>query len=332
MKILIAAGGTAGHLFPAQELALLLETDCEVIIAGHNLEKSAYFKKERFRYFEVPSGPLGKKFFGALVIGFCKAMRLLLREKPDVVVGFGSFHTVPLLLASVLFRKKLVLYEANTTMGKVNKLFAPFAKKIATQFLISKKTIAVPYFPWIPKEKISKEKALSEYGLDPTRKTILIFGGSQGAKFLNETMPNVKLAQVIHLAGNEAAAKAVAESYKETGTRAVVKAFETNMPMAYAAADFAVCRCGAGTMAELIRYGVPALLIPYPYAYGHQERNAEYLQRLGGADVLLQQNATPEEIAKRIEAADLDAMRVAFCTAEAQNKSLIGLDEVVRRC
>jgi UDP-N-acetylglucosamine--N-acetylmuramyl-(pentapeptide) pyrophosphoryl-undecaprenol N-acetylglucosamine transferase len=247
---------------------------------------------------------------------------------------------VSLLFASVLLRKKIVLYEANRSMGKVTRLFTPFAKKIAVQFVHQKKSkrekskqVQVPLFPWIVKERVDKLSALQTYGLDPTKKTFLIFGGSQGAQFLNETMPNVSLqGQVIHLAGNEQAAKQTAENYAKLGIIAVVKSFESNMGLAYAAADFAVCRSGAGTVAELIRYGVPALLIPYPYAYGHQEINADYLKDFGGAKILLQRDATPEAIRKEIERCDLFAMRVALRSLEAQNQSLMGLDEVVRRC
>jgi UDP-N-acetylglucosamine--N-acetylmuramyl-(pentapeptide) pyrophosphoryl-undecaprenol N-acetylglucosamine transferase len=333
MKVLIAAGGTAGHLFPAQQLAELLEKDCDVIVAGHKLEKSPYFHKERFRFYEVVSAPFGKRFLGALFFGVWRSIHLLLQEKPDVVVGFGSYHTVPLLLASVLLRKKIVLYEANRSMGKVNRLFSPFAKQIAGQFLKGKNYTPVPFFPWIQKEKPERRSALQAYGLDPNQRTLLVFGGSQGAQFLNETLPTVPLnLQVIHLAGSEAAAKQTAERYLKAGVRAVVKAFEAQMQLAYAAADLAVCRSGAGTVAELIHYGVPSVLIPYPHAYGHQEFNAEYLSNLGGAKMLLQSNAQPEEIAKQIAEIDADAMRVALRLAEAQNRSRIGLDEIVRRC
>ncbi len=333
MKVLIAAGGTAGHLFPAQELAELLEKDSEVIFAGHGLAKSPYFKKERFRSCEVVSCPFGLRFFLTLAVGLFAAIRLLLREKPDVVVGFGSYHTVPVLLASVLLRKKIVLYEANRSMGKVNQLFTPFAKKIAVQFLVSKKHTAVPFFPWIKKEKMERAAALQEYGLNPTAKTLLVFGGSQGAKFLNERLPKVALKmQIIHLAGSEEAAKLVKEEYTKAGVTSIVLSFEKKMARAYAAADFAICRSGAGTCAELIYYQVPSLQIPYPYAYGHQELNAKFLEDLGGANVLLQKEASPENIVKEIERMDLDAMRVALRSAEAQNQSLMGLDELVRRC
>ena len=329
-KVLIAAGGTAGHLFPAQQLAEKLG-DCKVFFAGHHLEKSPYFQKKRFRFFDVVSAPLGWRFLGALFPGLWKAIGLMRREKPDVVVGFGSFHTVPVLLAAVFFRKPIILYEPNRSMGKVNQLFAPFAKKIAVQFLNHERYTPIPFFPWIGKKLPEKRAAKEAYGLDPNQSTVLIFGGSQGAKFLNETLPNVALqAQVIHLTGKES--ETVAKRYEEKGIRAVVKPFESNMTLAYAAADFAICRSGAGTVAELIRYGVPSILIPYPFAYGHQELNALYIKNLGGGDVLLQNEATPEEIARRIDQLKLEQMRVALRSAEEQNQNLIGLDELVRQC
>ena len=331
-KILIAAGGTAGHLYPAQQLASLLESDCKILFAGHRLQESPYFQKEKFRFFEVVSAPFGRSFFGPLLRGLFQAIRLFRREKPDVVVGFGSYHTVPLLLGAVLFRKKIILYEPNLTLGKVNQLFAPFAKRIAVQFLSgSKKFTPVPLFPWIRSAPLGKSAAREAYGLDPSRKTILIFGGSQGAKFLNEVMPKVShKAQVIHLTGREG--EATAEHYAKAGIHAVVKPFESNMAQAYAAADLAICRSGAGTIAELIRYGVPSLLIPYPYAYGHQELNARYIETRGGGHLLLQSQATPEVIGELIAKLDLDAMRVALRSAEEQNKSLIGFDAWVRQC
>jgi len=331
MKVLIAAGGTAGHLFPAQELGELL-SDCEVLFAGSGLKTSPYFKKKH-PFFDIVSAPFGLRFFFLFFCGLCQAIALFRREKPDVVVGFGSYHTVPVLFAAVLFRKKIILYEPNRSLGKVNQLFSPFSKRIAVQFLSGPKFTQVPFFPWIRKEMPEKEAARKEYGLDPKRTTILVFGGSQGAKFLNEMIPQVALsAQMIHLTGNEEAAKKSSENYTKAQIPAVVKSFEPNMEKAYAAADFAICRSGAGTMAELISHQLPSLLIPYPYAYGHQELNARYLENLGGAKVVLQQEASAEEIAKQIATLNLKAMRVALRSAEEQNKSLTGLDEWVRRC
>ena len=127
--------------------------------------------------------------------------------------------------------------------------------------------------------------------------TILVFGGSQGATFINQTFCEAaKLLkfpfQVIHLTGKE-------DLEVKYSVSAIVKPFEEEMEAAYEVADMVVCRCGAGTTAELIRHQKPAVVIPYPYAYGHQEKNGEYLQQ--GARILLQKNATAEKLAEEIE-------------------------------
>jgi len=294
-KILIAAGGTGGHLLPAQQLAELIGDRADVLFAGHKLEETPYFQRDRFRFIDVVSAPIQKRFAFccALVFGFFKSVWLILKERPDVVVGFGSYHTVPILLASVVLGKKIVLYEANRKMGKVTRLFAPFSKHLAAQFpLVDRKTFTlVPLFPWISKPSLSKQEAREAYGLDANRFTILVFGGSQGAAFLNEMVPKAIAllgdVQVIHFGMEE----------NPYSVKSVVKLFESDMAKAYAAADFVIGRSGAGTVSELIRYGIPSLLIPYPFAYGHQQDNAEYLVQRGRAFMLLQKEATPEKIA-----------------------------------
>jgi UDP-N-acetylglucosamine--N-acetylmuramyl-(pentapeptide) pyrophosphoryl-undecaprenol N-acetylglucosamine transferase len=178
-------------------------------------------------------------------------------------------------------------------MGKVTRLFAPFSKHLAAQFpLVDRKTFTlVPLFPWISKPSLSKQEAREAYGLDANRFTILVFGGSQGAAFLNEMVPKAIAllgdVQVIHFGMEE----------NPYSVKSVVKLFESDMAKAYAAADFVIGRSGAGTVSELIRYGIPSLLIPYPFAYGHQQDNAEYLVQRGRAFMLLQKEATPEKIA-----------------------------------
>ena len=214
------------------------------------------------------------------------------RFKPDVVVGFGSFHSFPVLTAAAILRKKIILFEANCSLGQVNRFFVPFAEKIAFQFPIKmKKAVYVPLLPWIKKEQGGKK-----YHLDPNRTTILVFGGSQGASFINQVFPEAaKLLsfpfQVIHLTGKT-------DLEIRYSVPCVVKPFEEEMESAYEAADFAVCRCGAGTSAELIRYRLPAVVIPYPYANDHQRKNGEYLQ--GGVRLLLQPDASAAILAREI--------------------------------
>jgi len=329
-KVLIAAGGTGGHLLPAQQLAALLqEQGIEVVFAGYKLDRSPYFQREKFRFEEVASAPLREKgWVRACLRGVWQAVRVLFRERPCAVVGFGSYHAAPILLAAALLGKKLILYEPNLVMGKVNRLLAPFAKKIAVQFpgKRSKKFVPIPLFPWTCPKPVDPKTARRELGLEPEKQTILVFGGSQGASFFNEKIPAVASAlgtvQIIHLAGSEEAAKLVRSLYAEQGISAVVKAFESNMPLAYSAADFAICRSGAGTMAELIRWSVPALLIPYPYAADdHQRHNAEFLSQLGGAMTLLQSHAAEKAIVKKIQAADWTSMKLALRLLEEQNRN-----------
>jgi UDP-N-acetylglucosamine--N-acetylmuramyl-(pentapeptide) pyrophosphoryl-undecaprenol N-acetylglucosamine transferase len=217
------------------------------------------------------------------------------------------------LLAAALLRKKIVLFEANCVMGKVNRFFRPFASAVAIQFPQEKKSlkfISVPMLPWTLKKEqtISSQDARKRFGLDPDLFTVLIFGGSQGASFFNREfgraalLLKTKSIQFLHLTGKEEGGAEV--FYKTHGLRAHVKSFESDMNAAYAAADLVVCRSGAGTVAELIRYKKPALLVPYPTAADdHQRKNGEYLARgIGGARLLLQQQATPGRIAEEIEA------------------------------
>lgn len=316
-KVLIAAGGTGGHLFPAQQLAELLKKDSEILFAGHKLSLSPFFEKEHIPFEEIASARIRNpiSFLLSSLKGLFQSVRLLRKFKPDVVVGFGSYHSFPVLLASVLLGKKLVLFEANCILGKVNRLFLPWARKIAVQFPLvkpSKKQAAVPLLPWSGKktEVLPPADARKKFGLDPDLFTILVFGGSQGAVFLNREFGPAALLlkekgksfQVIHLTGKEGSG--AAEFYRKAGIPACVKEFEKEMGAAYSAADLAVCRSGAGTMAELIRFQKPALLIPYPYAAeGHQEINARYMaDALQGARVLIQAAASRENLAAELEA------------------------------
>lgn len=319
VKILVAAGGTGGHLFPAQQLIEKMrersEKECssgvEVMFAGYKLAENPFFKKEHIPFTEITASPLKKDNLLSFLLsswkGFWQSIALIRSFAPDVVVGFGSYHVFPVLLASVLLRKKLVLFEANCVLGKVNRFFAPVASSVALQFMarpLQKKEVLVSPFPWKKTggEIISREKARFFYGLDPHHPTVLVFGGSQGASFLNDVMPEALnlLAQhmpiqVIHLTGNG--------EVKYPKIRFAVKNFETKMEWAYTAADVVVCRSGAATLGELIAYQKRALLIPFPNAADqHQLENASFfVQERKGASLLQQHEATPGRIAEKLQ-------------------------------
>lgn len=315
-KIVIAAGGTGGHLFPAQALALeLLENkdQIEVLFAGTGLSSNRYFSKEQFRFQDILSstpfrGKWSKSLKSAWTIakGVKQGLRVLQEFKPDVVVGFGSFHSFPVLLAAVYKKIPIVLFESNSEPGHVNRFFSRWAKFSAVQFAKASdslfgKTIEVAMPLWQSQKKdFYNRKELGAYfSLDPHLMTFLIFGGSQGAVSINHLFCEAALLlkkqgydfQVIHLAGNEKGVSQVSSFYAEQGIRAFVKSFEPEMSKAWAFSSLAICRAGAATLAELLSYEVPGILIPYPHAMkDHQQKNAQFFERVIGGAVTLPEN------------------------------------------
>ncbi len=354
-KVLIAAGGTGGHLFPAQQLREQLKGDAEILFAGHKLGTSPFFEKEKIPFAEITAHPLKKGFFSRTCIGFWQACQLMRHFMPDAVIGFGSYHTFPVLLAAAFFRKKLVLFEANCKIGKVIRLFRPLATEVAFQFPNNGGTL-VSWLPWKSAlKRLAPKEAKKLYGLDPEKKVILVFGGSQGAAFLNETAPKAiarleqnraprgapedasslgKTCQALHLAG-PAEAESVRLAYEKLGIIACVKPFEKEMAHAYAAADAALCRSGAGTIAELIQFELPALLIPYPHAAeNHQRKNGEYLRdALGGARLIDQKEADAERIAHELSTLieELEERKMRLRKANAEDEQRTHLADIIRR-
>ena len=303
INILIAAGGTGGHLYPAAAFAESFLQRCpqaEIAFVGKGLSSSRFFDQKRFCAHEVASAtPFGKNKIRSLWEmgkGIAQSFSLLHSEKPKVVIGFGSYHAFPVLFAAALLRIPLILFESNVYPGKVIRLLSRFAQFTAVQFketgsYLKGKVIDVAMPDRCGNTALSKEGALRFYGLVPNVTTLLIVGGSQGAKHMNaliakaaKTLEKSSL-QIIHLTGNEQQVEVLQKEYAEAGILASVKVFETEMSRAWKAADFAVCRSGAGTLSELIRYEVPSLLIPFPYgAEDHQTKNAIFLaEKVGGA-------------------------------------------------
>lgn len=292
-RIALAVGGTGGHLFPAQTLATILQGDYEVAFFGHGLAQNPFFKKEN-RFFEIEAAPLKKGFFGKTMRGTMQAYRALKAFGADGVIGFGSFHTFPVLSAAMMLRKKIALFEANAVLGRVNRLFSPFSEALWMQFP-SRKARGVPLLPWKPKSLPSRKEALAYFGLNPDKKTLLVFGGSQGASFFNEVVPKVSFSgdwQILHLTGGGNVHYSISSC---------VKPFETNMPFAYAAADCVLCRAGASTLAELIAFEKSALLIPFPKATEeHQKKNGIFFVQKGAGRMVLQEEASPDRIEKEL--------------------------------
>ncbi len=307
MKIVLTGGGTGGHAYPALSIAQELRSefpDCELLYIG-----SKNSLEERL------AGEAGLPFYGvtsrkirklaspdtvltalALSKGFTEALGMLRRFKPDVVIGTGGYASAAVVMAQALRRGKTVIVEPDVVPGRTNRWLSRFASRICVAF-----EDAVPRLPKgkavvtgspIRAELMNlpdEENARKALGLEPGLFTILVLGGSQGARHLNEVIAEAvpglrKLpVQVLHQAGPRNIEESETRAKTLGWDRYHVRAYLDDMQSAYAAADLAVCRCGSSTLAEITAIGLPAILVPYPFAHAdHQRFNAQVIAKHGG--------------------------------------------------
>jgi UDP-N-acetylglucosamine--N-acetylmuramyl-(pentapeptide) pyrophosphoryl-undecaprenol N-acetylglucosamine transferase len=290
--IIIATGGSGGHVIPAETLAKkLTEKHCHVEILGHHVETNTFFSFQGVKRKNIEASPFALsclfQFIFKTLKGCFSAYKYFKQVKPDCVVGFGSYHSFPVLCIATYFQIPIVLYEANTVMGKVIKLFSKKAKIVASPFdFYNDLSNFVQVEPLIkfPFKNIPYHDSYGDYGFEPSKKVLLILGGSQGAHFLNSEallhiMPSLDPDkwQVLHLAGHKSKIEEIKSSYKNYGINHCVRLFEDNMQKAYQISDLVVSRSGATTLFELAHYKKPALLVPFPKASeDHQLLNADY--------------------------------------------------------
>lgn len=310
MKILIAGGGTAGHVFPAialgQELAAR-GADVRFIGAERGMERTLV-PAAGFELITLPTQPFSRSISpGALKAPFAllSSARLCRADVQDasVVVGMGGYASAPALISARRDGVPIVLHEQNAIPGAANRMFASQAAAIATTFTTSvarfgrrETTVQVignPVRRQIREALADRDgvraTAFDALGLDPELPTVLVAGGSQGALHLDQVITAAVPmlveggAQVLLLAGR-AHAEEVA---RRVDGMAVVLPFLDEMERAYAVADLMVCRAGATTIAETSLWGIPMILVPYPHATAdHQEANARELERAGAATVV----------------------------------------------
>jgi UDP-N-acetylglucosamine--N-acetylmuramyl-(pentapeptide) pyrophosphoryl-undecaprenol N-acetylglucosamine transferase len=325
LNVIIAAGGTGGHLFPAQALACdLMNSGKEVKVAflGANLSCNPYFNQPRFQSKDIASATFSKKWifsiFRSLLLiqkGIMQALSFFRDFHPDVVIGFGSFYSLPTLMAAKFKRVPIILFESNVLPGRVNRFCSRWAKISAVQFFVSQlrlkgKTVCVK-MPLLQKKKtITEGEARQYFGLKRDQLTLLIFGGSQGAHMINCLVCGafdllIKQGidfQVIHMVGSKCREEKLRDIYSKYGILACVKSFERQMDLAWTAADLSISRAGASTLAEQIEFCVPGILIPFPHGKdNHQAINAAFAEEeIGGAVELLESACSSEQLASTI--------------------------------
>jgi UDP-N-acetylglucosamine--N-acetylmuramyl-(pentapeptide) pyrophosphoryl-undecaprenol N-acetylglucosamine transferase len=316
--VMLAAGGTGGHLFPAEALAHELKArgySVHLITDSRAERYAGKFPAEEIHV--VPSATIGSKnpvkvaqALYKLWSGTRQAKALMRRIRPVAVAGFGGYPTLPPLMAASSLGLATMIHEQNAVMGRANRALAGRVKAIAGGFLpetngaYAEKTVATgnPVRPAV--------LAAAESRYQPSREgepfNLVVFGGSQGAQFFSGAVPTaISLLDEAHQKRLSITQQARPEDedgvrmvYEKLGLVADISPFFGDMAARIAAAHFVICRSGASTVSEISVIGRPALFVPYPFALDHdQAANAALLVEKGGGDVIQQSKLSPEKLA-----------------------------------
>ncbi len=316
----IAGGGTGGHVTPALALGeAIAERGDEVLFIGSSRGLEARLVPQAgFRLEALPSEQfLGRNLWGRLRGAFsilrsvAAARRVIRKFDADAVLSVGGYAAMPAALAARTCGRPLFLVEPNAIPGRVNRLTARFARTIFVGFETTRSRLPAStesLCVGVPLRR-ALYRAFAEgesKGMPASPMRLLVFGGSQGARQLNENVPEAlarlpeNSVEVFHQTG-ESDREGVSARYQQLGISAEVVAFEIDMPKRYRWADLAICRAGALTVAELALAGMPALLVPYPFAADdHQAANARALEEAGAARSLEARPLDPREIAEAL--------------------------------
>ncbi len=301
MRVLLAGGGTAGHTSPLLATAAVLrEGGADIVCLGtpRGLEVTL-IPEAGYRLELVPPVPLPRKPGKDLALVPAKLRKTIKatgevidRVRPDVIVGFGGYVSVPAYFVARRRGIPLVVHEGNAIPGIANKLGARFTEHVATSFpdtdLPHATYIGLPIRREISELDRSARRAegRAHFGLDADRPTVLVTGGSQGARRINQAVSAASRdladagVQVLHSAGR---VDEVRVDGRPGSPPYIVTAFIDRMDLAYAAADLIVCRAGANTVTEVAAVGLPAAFVPLPHGNGEQALNAHPVVRAGGA-------------------------------------------------
>lgn len=340
MRIIVSGGGTGGHIYPAVTLIRALQglrEDTDVLYVGTaaGLESDIIpkeglpFKTVDIRGFERKLSLKNVKTACLAAKSVWQARQVVKEFRPDAVIGTGGYVCGPVLLAASLMGVPALIQEQNVFAGITNKILARFVDKIAVGY-----EDAARHFPAekviftgnpIRREVMTADRreSMAVFGLDSDKMTVLVSGGSRGARSINRAMLEVYKhfrgsgsVQFLHVTGkneyDDIAGKLHKQGINAAGTgNIMVKPYLYDMPKALALADLAVFRAGAVGLAELTARGIPAILIPYPYAAeNHQEYNAMAMQRRGAAMMIKDCDLKGSLLIAKIEALTKDRERL----------------------
>jgi UDP-N-acetylglucosamine--N-acetylmuramyl-(pentapeptide) pyrophosphoryl-undecaprenol N-acetylglucosamine transferase len=353
--IMIMAGGTGGHIFPALAVAdHLRDRGWNVVWLGarrgmeETLVPSHGYRMVLIRF----AGVRGKGLLRLallplhLLLAFWQSARALLAHRPDVVLGMGGYVSFPGGLMASLLNRPFAIHEQNSVAGLANRILAPVADRVMVafpdpfaeqgaqadsgagrrrglSFLVPRPSSLVLTGNPVRREIAALEAPQTRYASRDGRLHLLVLGGSLGARVFNEVVPQALALVapearpfVTHQSGANHYA-ALRENYRRANVEAELLPFIEDMAVRYSRADIVLCRAGATTVAEIAAAGVAAILVPYPHAVDdHQTRNARYLSDRGAAVLLPQREFTPARFARQI--AELDRARLAAMAVAAR--------------
>ncbi|MFS8036812.1 undecaprenyldiphospho-muramoylpentapeptide beta-N-acetylglucosaminyltransferase [Xanthobacter sp. AM11] len=318
--VLLAAGGTGGHLFPAEALAGALTArgvSVDLATDARAARYAGHFPARELHVLPADTvrgrSPVALARTGlALATGLVSSLALLRRLKPAVVVGFGGYPTVPPLLAASLLGVPCLIHEANGVMGRANRMLARRVSAIATGFpgLVKGDPALAPKAVWTGNPLRPAVIAAAAAPYDPPvpggALHLLVFGGSQGARVMSDVVPqaverlgaDLRARLVVTQQAREEDLERVTATYARLGVQAHVAAFFDDLPARMARAHLVIARSGAGTVAELAAMGRPSILVPLPHALDQdQAANARTLADVGAALVLRQVEFDPDRLA-----------------------------------
>ena len=345
-SILIMAGGTGGHIFPALAVADILRAQGWRVtrLGGPNSMEADLVPRHHYEMAWVRfSGVRGKGLLRLLQLPFDLLVALwqsaaaLMRHRPDVVLGMGGYITFPGGMMAALLRRPLLVHEQNSIAGLSNKVLARVAQKVLSGF-----PDVLPRAIWCGNPVRSDIAGLPDpqqrYAARSGRLNVLVVGGSLGAKAINEALPQALALlstemrpNVLHQTGKQHF-EAVKQAYQQAGVQADIKPFMDEMAKHYGNADLVICRAGALTVAELAAAGVASILIPFPFAVDdHQTRNAQFLSKHGAAVLLPQSELSAEKLAQLLQESSREKLLVMAQQARSLAKADAAL-AVARVC
>lgn len=337
--IVLAAGGTGGHIFPAEALAeeMLKRGYTPHLVTDHRFHQynknSAEGVLGRIPIHTITAGSLGggvlmraKNGLG-LMRGTFQARKILNELKPLAVVGFGGYPSFPTMAAAILSKRATVIHEQNSVLGRVNRLFANRVKQLATTYSDTRGLKNAPHVmtgnPVRGAIRALANVAYPELASDGMLR-LLVIGGSQGASVFSHVIPEAMKLLPPHVRARirldqqcrAGEIEPVKKAYSELGMQVDLAPFFVDVAARLASAHLVIARAGASTVAELTAAGRPAILVPLPQATdNHQYYNAQAIEDVGGGWVIAQDAFTPQVLADKIETLVMSPQRLTECAA-----------------